>query len=330
MKNKLTLMFCVAFLAALCAAPTAFGQCSPTTGVIHVGESLCLQLCADESYAYTLEDGGRPGPENYPILTMAAGCHPLTTNCAVPGCDPLSPPDTLVLGGDPFDLDSYYGYNDCFDIHLYWVHDDVWTIEIYSFCDGCFCITYDRQLPVELMEFTAHPRSNAIELHWATASESETDRFEIERDHQTVTSVDASGSSSIGARYAWTDNNVVSGVTYEYRLVEVTMGGSRIPLGSITASTVNTVLPVEHALYQNFPNPFNPETSISFDLATSDFVTLTVYNLAGQQVTTLVNREMAAGHNIVRFSGAGLGSGMYLYKLEAGSFSDTKKMMILK
>jgi len=329
MKSKLMITALAVLLAALCAAPLAWGQCSPGTGIIHVGESLCLQVCEFEIYAYTLEDGGRPGPENYPILTMAAGCNEVLTNCSVV-CDALSPPDTLVFGADPFDLDSYFGSNDCFEIHLYWVHDDVWTIEIFSFCEGCFCITYDRQLPVELMEFSAHPSANAIELRWATASESETDRFEIERDGQIVTSVDATGSTSIGSHYSWTDAEVLADNTYEYTLVEITMGGSRLDLGSISASTVNSALPTEHALFQNFPNPFNPETSISFDLASSEFVSLKVYNLAGQEVTTLVNRDMAAGHNIVRFSGAGIGSGMYLYKLQAGSFSDTKKMMILK
>jgi hypothetical protein len=90
-------------------------------------------------------------------------------------------------------------------------------------------------------------------------------------------------------------------------------------------------VPTTHSLEQNYPNPFNPTTAIRFNLAQNELVTLKVYNLLGQQVATLLNNEqMSAGAKSVTFSGQGLSSGMYLYKIEAGSFVQTKQMILLK
>jgi len=84
------------------------------------------------------------------------------------------------------------------------------------------------------------------------------------------------------------------------------------------------------ALRGNFPNPFNPETQIAFELAEAGLVRLTVYNVLGRQVASLVNGPMAAGNHTVIFSGEGLPSGLYLYRLEANGFTDQKKMLLLK
>ncbi len=89
-------------------------------------------------------------------------------------------------------------------------------------------------------------------------------------------------------------------------------------------------LPVAFALRQNFPNPFNPHTMISFSLPTKAHVTLDVYNLLGQKVTTLVDEELPAGEHRVKFDGSDLASGVYFYRLQAGNWVQTKKMMLLK
>jgi hypothetical protein len=83
-------------------------------------------------------------------------------------------------------------------------------------------------------------------------------------------------------------------------------------------------------LNQNYPNPFNPSTEISFSLAKSEKVKLTVYNLLGKQVAVLVDGTRNAGHQSVTFDAANLSSGVYFYKLEAGSTVLAKKMMLLK
>lgn len=84
------------------------------------------------------------------------------------------------------------------------------------------------------------------------------------------------------------------------------------------------------SLKQNFPNPFNPTTKISYMLSKSSQVTLKIYNLVGQEVVTLVNEQKNSGSYSVEFNGADLSSGAYFYKLTAGSFTSVKKMMLIK
>jgi hypothetical protein len=80
----------------------------------------------------------------------------------------------------------------------------------------------------------------------------------------------------------------------------------------------------------SYPNPFNPTTSISFDLPKPGLTTLNVYNLLGQSVAELVNKQMEAGHHQVEFDGSGLASGVYICTLQAGSFNTSRKMMLMK
>ena len=90
------------------------------------------------------------------------------------------------------------------------------------------------------------------------------------------------------------------------------------------------VIPDGFALQQNYPNPFNPSTTIRYSISTSEFVTLKVFDVIGNEVATLVNEEKPAGSYEVKFDAAGLSSGLYFYKLKTGSFIETKKMLLLK
>jgi hypothetical protein len=89
-------------------------------------------------------------------------------------------------------------------------------------------------------------------------------------------------------------------------------------------------LPEKFDLKPNYPNPFNPSTRISFDLPESAEVRLTVFDVLGRQVATLVNQPMKAGSHTVNFDAQRLASGVYIYRLEAGSFSMTRNMMLIK
>ncbi len=102
--------------------------------------------------------------------------------------------------------------------------------------------------------------------------------------------------------------------------------------GEITAinGNGNNNLPTEFELKQNYPNPFNPATKISFSLPQPENVVLKVYNIVGQEVASLVNEHMNAGQHEVTFNAAKLASGIYFYRLKAGSFVSVKKMMFLK
>jgi len=88
--------------------------------------------------------------------------------------------------------------------------------------------------------------------------------------------------------------------------------------------------PVEFKLYQNFPNPFNPITNISFSIPSAAFITLKVYDILGDEVVTLINSERSAGEYRITFDASTLTSGVYLYRLSAGNFTEMKKMILLK
>jgi hypothetical protein len=91
-----------------------------------------------------------------------------------------------------------------------------------------------------------------------------------------------------------------------------------------------TYSPAEFKLFSNYPNPFNPSTKISYYIPSSSFVTLKVYNSLGQEIAVLINGELQAGLHQTDFTSSGLSSGIYFYKLEAGSFTQTNKMILMK
>ncbi|RQW81948.1 MAG: T9SS C-terminal target domain-containing protein [Geobacter sp.] len=83
-------------------------------------------------------------------------------------------------------------------------------------------------------------------------------------------------------------------------------------------------------LMQNYPNPFNPSTKIQYAISNRQFVLLKIFNILGDEVAVLVNEEKEQGVYDITFNATGLSSGMYLYKLQAGSFVETKKMVLLR
>jgi hypothetical protein len=92
----------------------------------------------------------------------------------------------------------------------------------------------------------------------------------------------------------------------------------------------NNGVPFQYALGQNYPNPFNPATVIKYQLPAESQVKITVYDVLGKMVTTLVNEKKSAGYYETEFDASGYASGLYFYKIEAGSFTDVKKMMLIK
>ncbi len=99
---------------------------------------------------------------------------------------------------------------------------------------------------------------------------------------------------------------------------------------SIRQSEEEILSVTDYELLQNYPNPFNPTTTIKYSIPIAGLVTLTVYNILGEQVKTLINQEMPAGNHSVQFNASSLASGIYLYRIQFGSFVQTRKMIFLK
>ncbi len=97
-----------------------------------------------------------------------------------------------------------------------------------------------------------------------------------------------------------------------------------------SAQTGESTIPVAYLLYQNYPNPFNPSTTIRYGLPHKSNVSLAVFNTLGQQVATLVQGDQEAGYHEVRFDASGLSSGVYFYRLQAGTFVETRKLLLLR
>ena len=89
-------------------------------------------------------------------------------------------------------------------------------------------------------------------------------------------------------------------------------------------------IPAEYNLSQNYPNPFNPETIINYQLTMNNYVTIKVYDILGREVATLVNEEKPAGKYSLNFDASKLSSGIYFYRIKAGSFTQTRKMILLR
>jgi hypothetical protein len=104
----------------------------------------------------------------------------------------------------------------------------------------------------------------------------------------------------------------------------------RRPISEMVSSILNPELPSQFILNQNYPNPFNPTTTINYSVPKSGIVKIKVYDLLGREVATIVNENKPAGNYNIEFNASKLTSGIYFYRMEAGSFSQTKKLLLLK
>jgi hypothetical protein len=102
---------------------------------------------------------------------------------------------------------------------------------------------------------------------------------------------------------------------------------SALPIG---INSKQNKIPKEFTLHQNYPNPFNSATSIKIDIAKSCLIILKVYDISGREIKTLINENRNGGSYIINFDASEFASGVYFYRIEAGDFTDTKKMLFVK
>jgi len=184
--------------------------------------------------------------------------------------------------------------------------------------------------PVELTSFTASSSKNAVVLNWSTATETNNASFVVERKTnntwEQISSVAGKGTTTQKQNYTFTDNKVNTSKAY-YRLKQVDFNGSYTYSNVVE---VSVSAPASFELSQNYPNPFNPSTVIRYSVPVDSKVKIDVYSVTGQLVTTLFDGFKSAGNYEVTMKADNLSSGVYIYRMTAGSTVLSKKMQLLK
>ncbi len=194
----------------------------------------------------------------------------------------------------------------------------------------------DIPVPVELTTFTADVKAREVVLLWTTATESNNYGFEVERREgddafARIGFVRGNGTTTQPHSYSFVDKNSKPG-RYSYRLRQIDTDGALH-----FSPTIDVVIlpPQRFTLSQNYPNPFNANTKIEYALPEKSHVQIILYNIRGEKIKTLVAEEQEAGHHTVAWDGADergrvVSSGVYIFKMTAGGFSDCKKLLLLR
>ena len=200
----------------------------------------------------------------------------------------------------------------------------------------------DNSLPVILSNFTAQTQDGAVMLSWQVEAETGVIEYQVLRStidttvtgntsfYQLISTQDIS--SKRDGNYNYKDNSVNLNQHYYYLLITLDYNGLQMVYGPIE---VTVEAPECFTLQQNYPNPFNPTTRIDYTIAKQTDVRINVYNIIGQQIITLVRKNQVAGSYSVSWngkdrSGQQLGSGLYYYRMQAGNFSQVRKMLLVQ
>ncbi len=190
---------------------------------------------------------------------------------------------------------------------------------------------FEGIIPVELVSFNAGIVDNSVILNWSTATETNNKGFEVERKSESkwlkIGFVSGNGTTTEKQFYSFKDENITANGNIIYRLKQIDLDGT---FKYSNETEVELLSPDKFELSQNYPNPFNPATTINFSVPTESKVRLDVFSVTGELVTTLMNEVKEAGSYNIRFNASTLASGTYIYRLTAGSFVVSKKMLLMK
>jgi hypothetical protein len=211
--------------------------------------------------------------------------------------------------------------------------------------NGSFDPLNTNPLPVELSSFTASSNQNGVNLKWQTATEVNNYGFDVERKVHTSTEfspiksglsvtvwekvgfVAGNGNSNSPKEYSFIDKNPSGGSKFQYRLKQIDNDGA---FEYSDVVNVNVGTPEEYYLSHNYPNPFNPATTIDYMISNDEKVNLKVYDILGTEVATLVDEYKQAGSYSVTFNADNLSSGIYIYRLIAGEYISVNRMSLIK
>ena len=199
------------------------------------------------------------------------------------------------------------------------------------YVDNVKVSVYNGVIPVELVSFSSSVINNTVGLNWITATELNNSGFEVQKsldnsNWNKVGFVTGNGTSSEVHSYSFIDQNPIVGTSF-YRLKQIDFDGTS-EYSNIVEVVYGAV--AEFALEQNYPNPFNPTTKINYSIKEKGNVELKIFDLLGSEIASLVNEEKTPGNYEVFFDASSLSSGVYLYTIKAGSFVQTRKMMLMK
>ena len=186
-------------------------------------------------------------------------------------------------------------------------------------------------IPVELTAFNASVNKNDVVLNWTTATELNNLGFEIQRrtsngDYISLGFINGKGTTTEMNDYSFIDKTVDAG-SYTYRLMQKDFDGTFAYSQEVE---VDIDLPLDYSLDQNYPNPFNPTTTIRYAIPEDNFVSIKLYDVLGNEVITLVNEQKQAGRYEMLFNASNIASGVYYYQISSGSFTQTRKLMLMK
>jgi len=199
--------------------------------------------------------------------------------------------------------------------------------------NGTILTTLNGGIPVELVSFLAEQFEDGIKLSWITATGLNNRGFDVERklnnEWELIGFVEGSGTSTETQYYNFSDDitQINSIRKVFYRLKQLDFDGAFEYLEEVEVSLDK---PLDYSLQQNYPNPFNPSTKIKFHIAEDSYVRLEIFDMLGNEVTTLIAEELPIGRYDVEFDASDLSSGTYFYKLSSNEFQEVKKMILLK
>ena len=194
----------------------------------------------------------------------------------------------------------------------------------------------DQSLPVELQNFRAIQSGDDVRISWETASEVNNYGFEIERisdDISEWTKIgfrEGNGSCTNANFYAFIDEKAWKFQNLKYRLKQIDYDGSHEYSPEISVVDKAKTIPAVFRIHNNYPNPFNPVTTISYEIAEQGLTTMIIYDMLGKEVDILVNTNQQPGRYDLNFNGSDLSSGVYFCKFTSGSNTKIIKMLLVK
>ena len=251
------------------------------------------------------------------------------------------PDAKTLLGTIRFDID-----NTSLNSGIQWnaTYTEVWDDGDQDIAgDGDFQNPPDFSLPVQMTSLTATvSQEEGVTLLWSTQSELNCAGFHVWKateengTYEQVTNelIPGQGSSSAGQDYEYCDKDVEDGVLYWYKVQELSTTDDSHFHGPVSVMGV-AMIPKEYGLSQNYPNPFNPETTMDYQIIERNEVIITIYNLIGHRVKTIVKTTKEPGFYKAKWDGKDergiqVSGGIYFARILSGEFSDVKKMVLLK